>query len=167
VSKKGLPLLQDEPRPAPKRPSVDVARARLGGKPDGDDPLPGFPPGQRVSFALSSGARRSGVVIYACAAEVHVLLDSVRLRRFPPDDVAREDGVLEAELGKLAADARIFGLLEEGQPVRFTNEAGELHEGRLIERCRYGALVLREDGAIVAVGFRKLWPALPATAAEA
>jgi len=30
--------------------------------------------------------------------------------------------------------------------------------GKVVEKCRWGALVLREDGAVVAVGFRKLWP---------
>ena len=26
------------------------------------------------------------------------------------------------------------------------------------EKCRYGALVAKDDGAVLAVGFRKLWP---------
>jgi hypothetical protein len=43
--------------------------------------------------------------------------------------------------------------------VRYADDAGALIDGKLIEKCRWGALVARDDGAVVAVGFRKLWPA--------
>jgi hypothetical protein len=145
---------------AHKKPSIDSARARLGGRViDEMEPLPpGLAPGVVVSFALSSGRRMPGVVVFASTAEVHVLLDGVRLRRLPPEELAPHDGEVELELEKIAGDARLFGLLVEGQSVRYADDTGCLIEGKVVEKCRWGALIRRDDGAVVAVGFRKLWP---------
>lgn len=98
-------------------------------------------------------------MIFASSTEVHVLLEGMRLRRLRPEEVAPYVDEVGSDLMKIAADARVFGVLSEGQPVRYANEAGVLLGGKLVEKCRYGALILRDDGAIVAVGFRKLWPA--------
>ena len=104
--------------------------------------------------------RVPGVVVFASQAEVHVLLDGIRLRRLSPDDLLVHEGRdLAIELEKIAGDARLFGQLVEGQSVRYADDAGTLINGRVVEKCRWGALVLRDDGAVVAVGFRKLWPA--------
>jgi hypothetical protein len=168
VTKKlNLPLFED---PAPKKsdarerkkPSIDAARARLGGRVTAADvPVQRFTPGVAVTFAVgrSAAARRMpGVVVFASVAEIHVLLDGIRLRRLRPIDLELHVGELDIELEKLAADARLFGQLDEGQSVRYANDAGDLVSGKVVEKCRWGALVLRDDGAIVAVGFRKLWP---------
>lgn len=165
--KLNLPLFADSEakkatsRDAPKKPSIDAARARLGGRILGDaSPLPpGLAPGVVVTFPLSSGRRMPGVVVFASQAEVHVLLDGVRLRRLPPDQLAVHEGEVAVDLGKLAGDARLFGLIVEGQPVRYADDDGNLVDGKVVEKCRWGALVRRDDGAVVAVGFRKLWPA--------
>jgi hypothetical protein len=152
-----------------KRPSIDAARARLGGRiSEIDMPPAGFAPGVIVSFPLASPAARaagdvrrmSGVVVFASRTEVHVLLDGIRLRRLPPSDliIVKDASALELELGKIAGDARLFGQLVEGQSVRYADDAGSLVNGKVVEKCRWGALVLRDDGAVVAVGFRKLWP---------
>jgi hypothetical protein len=147
---------QDKPS---KKPSIDAARARLGGRTvESDPPPPGFAPGVVVTFALTSGRRLPGVIVFASPVEVHVLLDGIRLRRFPPADLTPHDGEVDLDLGKIAGDARLFGQLAEGQSVRYADDADNLIEGKLIEKCRWGALVLRDDGAVVAVGFRKLWP---------
>jgi hypothetical protein len=90
---------------------------------------------------------------------VHVLLDPARVRRFAPGELAHESDAVPAALFGIAGEARVFGLLTEGQVVRYADPAGTLQDGKLVERCRYGALVLRDDGVVVAVGFRKLWPA--------
>jgi hypothetical protein len=176
AKKVSLSLLED-PRPA-KKPTLESARSRLGGRASDvpasvEDPTivaKGLAPGKVVSYALPNGKRRAGVVVYAGSDEVHVLLDPMRLRRVEPaelsgHDVAR-DGVLDDELTRLAADAHVFGLLAEGQTIRYADEEGTLVIGKLVEKCRWGALVAREDGAVVAVGFRKLWPAPPAVGAE-
>jgi hypothetical protein len=111
-----------------------------------------------VTFATTTGRRRAAVVVYAGADEVHVLVDPVRLRRLPASQLALFDGEVEEELARLSADARVFAMLAEGQPIRYADDGGALIDGKLIEKCRWGALVAREDGAVIAVGFRKLWP---------
>lgn len=170
VTKKvSLPLLSDvfadvaderETEAAPKKkPSVDAARARLGGRIVADEPSESFHGGQHVSFERAPGERGSGVVLYASAREVHVLLDPSRLRRFGAGELVAEAREPGADLAKVAADARVFGGLREGQDIRYADDTGSLRDGKVVERCRYGALVLRTDGVVVAVGFRKLWPA--------
>ncbi len=162
VAKKNLPVVG---KPPPKKPTMEVARSRLGGRMDGGPAPAGFAPGRVVTFALGSGKRRAGVVVYAGADEIHVLLDPVRLRRLQPAELEPHEGPLDDELVKLAADARVFGGMVEGQAIRYADDAGTLLDGKLIEKCRWGALVARDDGAVVAVGFRKLWPApLPGSA---
>ena len=149
-----------------KKPSIDTARARLGGRiGETDVPAIGFAPGVLVTFAaddwseFGEDAQKVGVVVFTSTTEVHVLLDAVRLRRVAPSDLrVYEGGEVVPELEKIAADARLFGLLVEGQPVRYADDAGSLVDGKVVEKCRWGALVLRTDGAVVAVGFRKLWP---------
>ncbi|MBX3207779.1 MAG: hypothetical protein KF764_22210 [Labilithrix sp.] len=175
VAKKvNLPLFADPAtvatpaREVRKKPSIDAARARLGGRvTEIDAPPAGFAPGVLVTFPLASPAARaagderrtSGVVVFASQSEIHVLLDGVRLRRLPPAEVAlHEGGDVALELEKIAGDARLFGQLVEGQAVRYADDAGGLVNGKVVEKCRWGALVLRDDGAVVAVGFRKLWP---------
>ena len=162
--KVNLPLLRDEGTKGEtkraKKPSIDVARTRLGGRPEAKDVAPhGLAPGVVVSFGLGNGHRRAAVVVYAGPSEVHVLLDGVRLRRLPPAEIAPHEGPVEDALQRLAADARLFGQLADGQSVRYADDSGSLIDGKLVEKCRWGALVLRDDGAVVAVGFRKLWPA--------
>jgi hypothetical protein len=172
VGKKiNLPVFADDVAAKPKleksapskRPSIDAARTRLGGRTQENEPRPpmGMAPGVIVSFALGGGRRILGVIVFASVSEVHVLLDSIRLRRLPPNDVALHDANandVTVDLTKLAADARLFGDLVEGDSVRYLDDSGELIDGKVVEKCRWGALVLRDDGAIVAVGFRKLWP---------
>lgn len=164
AKKVNLPVVA---KPAAKKPSLDAARARLGGRSEAGPPPPGFSPGLAVTFALPGGERRAAIVIYAGADEIHVLLDPLRLRRFTSADLTPHEGALDDELTKLAADARLFGMLTEGQAIRYADDAGALVDGKLIEKCRWGALVAREDGAVVAVGFRKLWPAPVAGGANA
>jgi hypothetical protein len=160
VAKKvNLPVVGKSAEAAPKKPSIDAARSRLGGRFDGGPPPPGFAPGRIISFALPGGRRRAAVIVYAGGDEIHVLLDPVRLRRMQPGELGAHDGPIDDEMTKLAADAQVFGLLVEGQAVRYADDGGALVDGKLIEKCRWGALVARDDGAVVAVGFRKLWPA--------
>lgn len=180
TKKVNLPLFSDPAvvatpaREVRKKPSIDAARARLGGRiSEIDIPPAGFVPGVIVSFPLttpssiagSTARRRSGVVVFASRHEVHVLLDGIRLRRLSPADVTiesvrdrRDDDELAVELERIAGDARLFGQLAEGQSVRYADDSGTLVHGKVVEKCRWGALVLRDDGAVVAVGFRKLWP---------
>lgn len=155
--------LAEAPR---KKPSIETARARLGGRAIVEDAPPiGLAPGVVVTFPSSGGRRLPGVIVFASRDEAHVLLDGLRLRRLAPNDLVVHDGDVGAELEKLSGDARLFGLLVEGQPVRYVDESGDLIDGKVVEKCRWGALILRGDGAVIAVGFRKLWPAPTGSAA--
>lgn len=159
---KKLPVFEDsrvdEMKAVRKKPSVDAARTRLGGRLAPADIAPaGFAPGVVVRFESNI----VGVVVYGNESEIHVLLDGVRLRRAAPHDVQVHDGSPGIELEKLAADARLFGLVVEGQAVRYADDTGLLVDGKVAEKCRWGALVLRGDDSVVAVGFRKLWPIPP------
>jgi hypothetical protein len=162
VGKKiNLPLFDkddDAPKSEP-RPSLDAARKRLGGRIGTDGPaLPGVEPGRVVTFASKTGAHGTAVVLVASAFEVHVL-QGTRLRRLKPDAIGEHSGEVPGDLIQVASDARVFGSLSEGQDIRYADETGHFTRGKLIEKCRYGGLVARTDGVIVAVGFRKLWPA--------
>lgn len=166
VGKKvNLPLLDKRESDAPKKktgkkPSVEAARARLGGRLVAEDaPPPGLAPGVVVDLTLPSGLLRAAVVVFAGTKETHVLFDGMRLRRVAPAALSLHEGEVAEELARIAADARLFGMIVEGMPVRYSDDEGKLVDGKVVEKCRWGALVLRDDGAVIAVGFRKLWPA--------
>lgn len=151
-----------------KKPSLDDARDRLGGRTTDEEPAPpGITPGRVVKVFANDGGEHVAVVVFANADEVHILIDGKRLRRVPPPAVHTYEGETPSSLSKIAADAHVFSHLSEGQPIRYADDSGGLLAGKLVEKCRYGALVVREDGAVVAVGFRKLWPAATAGAASA
>jgi len=163
--KLGLPVIdpaRDARDPAKKKhPSVDAARARLGGRVERSERSgapPAFGPGAYVDARIADGSTVVAVVIFATEREAHVLLDGSRLRRVSHAALSARVGEPPGVLGQLATDARVFGMLVEGEAVRYADDGGEMRGGRLVEKCRYGALVLRDDGAVVAVGFRKLWP---------
>ena len=149
-----------------KKPSLDDARNRLGGRTtDEDAPPAGIGPGVIVQVLANDGSKHVAVVMFANSSEVHVLIDGTKLRRVPPEAVEQNEGATPSSLSRIAADAHVFARLAEGQPVRYADDSGGLLGGKLVEKCRYGALVVRDDGAVVAVGFRKLWPATSAGAA--
>ncbi|MFO0734760.1 MAG: hypothetical protein U0270_02730 [Labilithrix sp.] len=167
AKKVSLRVLEDERRPAKakplarKKPSIDAARDRLGGRITSEDvPPAGLALGLVVGVGGGRGEERvvPGVVIYASRTEVHVLLDGVRLRRVQPDSVRPYSGDVSLALSKIAGDAKLFARLAEGESVRYAGDDGHLVTAKLVEKCRWGALVAREDGAVIAVGFRKLWP---------
>jgi len=102
-----------------------------------------------------------GVVICVEGDLLHVMTDGTTVRRTQRARVTpapKAPGALD-DLAELAVDARLFGALQEGQRVSFQNEAGVAQEGSLVEKCRFGAIVLCEDNSLVGVGFRKVWPA--------
>ena len=143
-----------------KKPSLDDARNRLGGRTTDEEPAPpGMHPGRVVRVFANDGEEHVAVVVFANADEVHILIDGTRLRRVPPSAVHTYEGATPSSMSKIAADAHVFSHLTEGTKIRYADDKGGLLSGKLVEKCRYGALVVREDGAVIAVGFRKLWPA--------
>lgn len=142
-----------------KRPSIDAARQRLGGRITAEDEPPqGLAHGLVVGVAGGRGMIVPGVIVFATRGEVHVLLDGVRLRRLLPDHVRPYAGEVSFALSKIAGDAQLFARLAEGDAVRYAGDDGTLVQAKVVEKCRWGALVARQDGAVIAVGFRKLWP---------
>ncbi|MDI3282257.1 hypothetical protein [Polyangium sp. 15x6] len=149
VRKFGLPVLT----PRPPLPTVDAMRKRLGGRASTE---PGT--GDAVTFTTPGGVRLMGVVLFVRGDELDVWVDENVVRRTRRAAAAPLDAALPRDLVTIAADARVFATLTEGQRIRYLDE-GRVDEGTLVEKCRFGALVERADGTIVGLGFRRLWPA--------
>lgn len=99
-----------------------------------------------------------GIVVFASPDSLDVCTEDGRFYRTQPEHVADARGELSESLRSIAADARIFALLEENTRIRFQRARGDLEEGLLAEKCRYGALVAADDGRVLAVSFQRLWP---------
>jgi hypothetical protein len=142
--KLALPLFDTLKRP----PTLENARKRLGGK--------GVRSTHMGSVVLiKDEPRATGIVLHARDADFDVLVGASMVRRTKLEftEPGRDDDVDPG----LLAEVRLFASLEEGQRVRFADKDGTA-DGLLVEKCRYGALVAKDDGKILAVGFRKLWP---------
>lgn len=127
-------------------PTLERARKRLGGRAS-----TGTYAGTVVR--LDGG---EGVVLFADESEVDVLVDETTVKRTARSDVSPAPDA-HGPLASLAGHVLVFARLEEGERVRMETEDGMV-EGLLFEKCRYGALVAKDDGSVLAVGFRKLWP---------
>ena len=98
-----------------------------------------------------------GVVLFAADEELHVLADDSTVRRTTSHDVSALADPPESLL-RLAADVRAFAAVNEGERVSYETPLGERTEGTLVEKCRYGGLVLAADENVVGLGFRKIKP---------
>lgn len=149
-----LPLTQGDARP----PTVDAMRKRLGGRASTE---PGA--GELVSLTTERGIERIGVVLFVRGEDLDVWTDGDVVRRArraslrPVEDHGGEGASLGA-IVTIARDARSFAALREGQQVRYQHEGG-IGEGTLVEKCRFGALIERVDGAVIGAGFRRIWAA--------
>ena len=138
------------------RPSIDAARRRLGGR---ASPPSTSPPGYPVQATLRDGKQHSGVVLWSSAVQCDVWFDDGVARRLRADAVAPHAGPPPEDLARVAAEVRVFASLVEGERVRWQRSTGVV-EGCIVEKCRYGAIVVTRDGKLIAVGFRRLWPAV-------
>lgn len=162
--------------PASATPTVDAVRERLGGRASTE---PGV--GELVLLTTAAGEALPGVVLYRHGTTVDVWIDTTTTTSSTQDE-ARSSARAQAVTGRgvvrrarpanlaplragapdslvaVAADARVFAALSEGQRIRF-QDGGDLAEGTLVEKCRFGGLVQRDDGTLLGVGFRRLWPA--------
>lgn len=125
-------------------------RLRLGGRATTDASA-----GSLVRVPAPGDVALAGVVVFAQGDEAHVLSASNVVRRVSRRELAPLQDA-PADLQRLAEDVRAFARLEEGDSVRFVHPASGETAGTLVEKCRYGALVLRDDGTLVGVGFRQL-----------
>jgi hypothetical protein len=134
-------------------PSASDVRKRLGGVGQTEAGA-----GVVVRFVEDPGAGTLGVVVFRLGDELDVYLGEGWLRRTRSGAVEELEGEAPSSLASIAADARVFSTLIPGQAVRFQSGDGELRSGVLLEKCRFGAIVVRDDKRLVGVGFRKLWP---------
>lgn len=154
--KLSLPLTLTEAR----LPTVDVVRKRLGGRASTEGGA-----GELVTMITERGLERLGVVLFVRGEEIDVWTDGGVVRRArrealrPAESfgLVPEDGA-ERRLLAVARDAQSFAALTEGQRVHYQHERG-IGEATLVEKCRFGGLVERSDGAVLAIGFRRLWAA--------
>ena len=146
--KLSLPLTLD----AMKKPTADAIRKRLGGRASTEAGA-----GEIVALTTDGGAERVGVVLFTRGEDADVWIDHGVVRRTRRTSIHPCRAPVAKELAGVAGDARVFGSLLEGQRVRYQHEAG-LAEGTIVEKCRFGALLERDEGVLVGVGFRRIWP---------
>jgi hypothetical protein len=83
----------------PKKPSLDDARNRLGGRTTDEEPAPaGIAPGRVVRVFANDGEEHVAVVVFANADEVHILVDGTKLRRVPPSAVHSYEGTTPSSM---------------------------------------------------------------------
>ena len=125
-------------------PRMTLARARekLGGRVE-----------STASHHFSGGeivraGERVGVVLWSDGAQCDVWIGDDAVKRVA---CAELEAARSPELASVSEDARAFATLEEGAQVIFDGTI----RGKLVEKCRWGGLVARDDGRIFAVGFRR------------
>jgi hypothetical protein len=133
-------------------PTVDTVRKRLGGRASTE---PGA--GELVAVASEHGVARAGVVLFVQGDDVDVWLVGGVVRRTRRSKIVKATEAA-GDLVSIARAARIFGALTEGQRVHYQHADG-VGEGALVEKCRFGGLIEREDGTVLGVGFRRVWSA--------
>ena len=148
----GRPRLVPEGEAASR--SLETARAKLGGVAAGASEQP---PGTLVGAKLRDGEQHFGVLLWAEGGQCDIWFDDGLARRARAGVVYPCAGPTPDALLRIASEVRLFSALAEGQRVRWERETG-LEEGRILEKCRYGAIVAARGGKVIAVGFRKLWP---------
>ena len=116
------------------------ARSRLGGRAEEH--------GRAGEIVCVDG--ELGVVLWSSLEACDVWIGDDRTKRISADEIVTAAAPPGSPVASLAEDARAFGRLEEGQPVVVDGAAGTL-----VEKCRFGGLVARPDGKILAVGFRR------------
>ncbi len=151
--------MADDGSDAEAAPTLGKMRERLGGRILGDAPPGALRPGTLVSVSTSAGTPRVGVLISATETSVDVYLSRGVVKRTRPESVVLHVGEPTDEQGMVAAHTRMFAALREGDTVTVEEQEGRSNAAVLREKCRYGALVQTQDGRMLAVGFRRLWPA--------
>lgn len=140
-----------------RRPSIDSARRRLGGRVLAAAPTSARAQGSLVDGAMRDGTRRAGVVLFEADGHCDAWFEDHVVRRVRSDAVVTRVGPAPEALVAIAAEMRLFAMLVEGDRVRW-ERGGRVVHGCIVEKCRYGAIVVTCDARLVALGFRKLWP---------
>jgi hypothetical protein len=112
-----------------------------------------------VQAVLRDRRKHTGVILWSSDRDCDVWFDDGVARRLRTSCIQAYGGAVPEELAQVAAEARLFALLSPGELVRWQRPTG-MAEGCIVEKCRYGAIIVTRDGRLVAVGFRRLWPAI-------
>lgn len=136
-----------------RAPTVDAVRRRLGGRASSEGRA-----GELVALSAEAEDERLGVVLFAKEEELAVWVGEGLVRKTRRKLARAASCAAPPALAKVADDARVFGTLAEGQRVTFEAAAGQIAQGTLVEKCRFGALVELDGGVLVGVGFRRIWP---------
>ncbi len=134
---------------------LEAARRKLGGRSIAPSTRS---PGALVETTLQDGRRLTGILLWASAGSCDVWFDDGLARRTRSASVVSGSRPIPESLVRIEAEIRMFSALVEGDRVRWERD-GVVTEGRIVEKCRYGAIVVTRGARVVAVGFRKLWPA--------
>lgn len=145
-----LPLAAP-PEPLPQ---LDAVRSKLGGR-VGGQVVSGVGEPVDVDHA---GSSQPGVVLFSDGEHADVYLGRGRVQRTRREKLGPHAGELPSELRQVALEIRVFAGLREGERVRYVDREQGLSEALLVEKCRFGAVVLRADERLMGVGFRNLWP---------
>lgn len=147
-----LRVLGDLPSQAP---TADVLRASLGGR-CATHPDTG-------SLVVLAGRDEPALVLHADDDEVHLWIGEGLVRRAKRAQITPFDGAPPPATARVTREIREFARLQEGERVLFfgntRDDKARVEGGKLAEKCRFGALVLRDDGVLLGVGFRRLWRA--------
>jgi hypothetical protein len=155
--KLSLPVSPPSPDDA-SGPTVEKMRARLGGRVPSNAPVGSLPPGALVTLTTAKGSPRVGVLLSDDGRGVDVYLERGIVKRTRTDSVTPFIGEATEEQALVAAHARLFAGLRDGDRVVVEEPEGRSTAGRIREKCRFGALVEVDGGRNLAVGFRRLWP---------
>lgn len=152
--KVSLPLVKELEARSSAAPSVDAMRSRLGGR---------LSPGTRtgdagaiVDVETGGGATRTGVALFGDDGRIDVLLERGLVRRTQRDRFWYSNAPAPLGLERVPGLLRNLVAAEEGEAVRFRSDDGLWHPATLREKCRFGALLEREDGTVMGVGWARL-----------
>jgi hypothetical protein len=98
-----------------------------------------------------AGRMSLGVVLWSDETSCDVWLGDDVTKRTRKDAVVQAITSPSSPLALIAAAARTFASIGEGESALLDDETTV----RLVEKCRWGALVAKPDGKILAVGFRR------------
>lgn len=130
-------------------PTIEAAREALGGRLATERGA-----GEVVIVSMKRGADANGVVVCVNGKSRDVWIGQGRFVRTSVERLRPLRDAIE-DLDAVATDARRFAALREGDRVRALKRDGTMVDGVLAEKCRYGALVAKDD-AVLAVSFRKV-----------
>jgi hypothetical protein len=151
-------------------PTTATMRKRLGGRVTGEmsvaTPRGVVTVGSFVELSSYDGtATKPGVLLTVEGDAVDVYMSGGLVRRTRAEFIAPKSRAAD-DLIPVAESAAVFARLGEGQAVEVERGEGTVERGTLVEKCRYGALVKLANDVVLAVGFRKVWPAVVASQSQ-